>query len=105
MPSKLRFHKDVVKTLEQLASRSPKDYRIITCKLKKFAEKDRGNVKQILPALYRLRGGDWRVYFGWRGDETLVTDLILRTQAYRYDVVERAMRRLMMMAGSKFPKN
>lgn len=97
MPSKLRFHKDVVRTLEQLASRSPKDYRIISRKLKEFAEKGRGNVKQILPALYRLRGGDWRIYFGRRGDEILVTDLILRPQAYRHDVVERAMRRLGMM--------
>jgi putative component of toxin-antitoxin plasmid stabilization module len=87
----------VEKVLEQLAERNPKSYRIIKRKLQEFAETGRGNVKHIMSGLYRLRGGDWRIYFGRKGDDILITDLILRPQAYRHDVIERAMRRLEMM--------
>ncbi len=97
MKLRLRFHKDVVRALEELAERSPKDYRLVIRKLEAFAEIGKGDVKQVVHGLFRLRAGEWRAYFGRRGDEALFTDIVFRPKAYRHDVVERALRRLEAM--------
>ena len=100
MRLRLRFHKDAERALRELAERGPKDYRIVRRRLEAFAETGRGDVKQVVPGLFRLRAGDWRAYFGRRGDEVLFTDIVLRPRAYRHEAVERALRRLEAMYGA-----
>lgn len=97
MTLKLRFHRDVERTLRALAQRDLKTYQIIKRKLQEFAQTGKGDIKQVLPDLYRLRSGRWRAYFGRKGDEVLFTDLVLRSQAYRHEIIERAMRRLKIL--------
>jgi putative component of toxin-antitoxin plasmid stabilization module len=90
----------VEKALSELAENNPNDYRLVRRKLETFAETGgKGDVKQVMPGLFRLRAGDWRAYFGRRGDEALFTDIVFRPQAYRHEVVERALRRLEAMRG------
>jgi mRNA-degrading endonuclease RelE of RelBE toxin-antitoxin system len=96
---RLRFHKDAEKALKKLSERSPEDYRIVRRKLEEFAETGRGDVKQVAHGLFRLRVGNWRAYFGRRGGEVLITDIVFRPRAYRHEVVERALRRLEAMYG------
>jgi len=57
-------------------------------KVVEFDKTDRGDIKKIAEGLWRLRVGDYRVYYHQEGDTTYVLRVIHRRRAYREDLID-----------------
>lgn len=56
-------------------------------KVEKFHTKDRGDVKKIAEGLWRLRVGDYRVYYHQKEGDIYVLRVTHRKHAYREDII------------------
>ncbi|MFW5907737.1 MAG: type II toxin-antitoxin system RelE family toxin [Candidatus Natronoplasma sp.] len=57
-------------------------------KVVEFDKKERGNIKKIAEGLWRLREGDYRVYYHQDEDKTHILRVVHRKHAYREDLVK-----------------
>lgn len=57
-------------------------------KVVEFDKEDRGDIKKIAEGLWRLRVGDYRVYYHQEDDKTYVLRVVHRKHAYRENLVE-----------------
>ncbi len=57
-------------------------------KVVKFDKTDRGDIKKIAQGLWRLRVGDYRVYYHQEEGKTYVLRVIHRRHAYRDDLLD-----------------
>ncbi|MFO8109282.1 MAG: type II toxin-antitoxin system RelE/ParE family toxin [Thermoplasmata archaeon] len=57
-------------------------------KVVEFDKKERGDIKKIAEGLWRLRVGDYRVYYHQEEDKTYVLRVVHRKHAYRENLVK-----------------
>jgi mRNA-degrading endonuclease RelE of RelBE toxin-antitoxin system len=72
----------------------PRDAQMVVKKLKDFGETGRGDIKNLGGNLWRLRVGDYRVFFHWKGEEIRVLRIIPRRIAYRLDLIQSLLKRI-----------
>ena len=94
MKLNVRLEAGAQEKLNEFAKSRPKDFRIISNGLRRFAETGRGDIKQVRPNLYRLRIGDWRFHFWREGNDVYILDFLPRDEAYRIELIERLMRKI-----------
>lgn len=56
-------------------------------KVEEFDERERGDIKKIAEGLWRLRVGDYRVYYHKKEGDIYVLRVIHRKHAYREDII------------------
>jgi mRNA-degrading endonuclease RelE of RelBE toxin-antitoxin system len=69
-----------------------RDAQRVVKKLKDFGETGRGDVENLRGDLWRLRVGDYRIFFHWKGEEIRVLRVIPRRIAYRLDLIQSLLR-------------
>lgn len=94
MKLNVQLEAEAQEKLSEFAKSRPKDFRIISKGLGRFAETGGGNIKRIRPNLYRLRIGDWRFHFWREGNDVYILDFLRRDEAYRIELIERLMRKI-----------
>ncbi len=57
-------------------------------KVVEFDESDRGDIKKIAEGLWRLRVGDYRIYYHKEEERMYVLRVVHRSRAYREDVIQ-----------------
>jgi len=65
-----------------------KDAERVVKKLRVFGETGRGDIANLRDDLWRLRVGDYRIFFHWKGEEIRVLRIIPRRIAYRLDLIQ-----------------
>jgi mRNA-degrading endonuclease RelE of RelBE toxin-antitoxin system len=86
MSRALRWDERALDALRRLERRGPASTRRIRDAVERFAETERGNIKNLKGRadLWRLRVGDWRVIFATDAPNTMtVLTVELRRDAYR----------------------
>lgn len=78
--------------IKDLKAISPKDAQRVVKKLKDFGETGGGDIENLRGDLWRLRVGDYRVFFHWKGEEIRVLRIIPRRIAYRLDLIQNLLK-------------
>ena len=86
------FRKDV----EDL---SAPDRRRTRVALLEFRDKGQGDTRKVGEGLWRLRVGDYRIYYSTREDDTYVLRLVHRSRAYRPETIKTLLRRIASLEG------
>jgi mRNA-degrading endonuclease RelE of RelBE toxin-antitoxin system len=81
------FRRDVEKL-------SAADRRRIRDTLLDFRDKGSGDTRKVGKGLWRLRMGDYRIYYSTKGDDTYVLRLVHRTRAYRPETIKALLKRI-----------
>jgi mRNA-degrading endonuclease RelE of RelBE toxin-antitoxin system len=88
---KILLSESAVKDLRAIP---PRDAQRVVKKLKDFGETSRGDIKNLRVDLWRLRVGDYRVFFHWKGEEIRVLRIIPRRIAYRLDLIQSLLKHI-----------
>ncbi len=73
---------------------STTDRRRIRDALLDFRDEERGDTRKVGEGLWRLRVGDYRVYYPTKGDDIYVLRLVHRSRAYRPETVDALLGRI-----------